>query len=70
MKRRLQIVGIVGAVIVAAVIALPFGINVDSFRPKLETELSAAIGRPVRSGQPESLVFREDGVGTGSGDRR
>jgi hypothetical protein len=37
MKRRLQIVGMVSAVIVAAVIALPFGVNVNSFRPKLES---------------------------------
>ena len=57
MKRRLQIVGIVGAVIVAAVIALPFGISVDSFRPKLETELSAAIGRPVRMGNLSLSFF-------------
>ena len=57
MKRRLQIVGIVCAVIVAAVIALPFGINVNSFRPKLETELSSAIGRPVRVGNLSLSFF-------------
>jgi AsmA protein len=50
MKRRLQIVGMVCGVIVAAMIALPFGVNINSFRPQLETELSAAIGRPVRVG--------------------
>ena len=57
MKRRLQIVGIVCAVIVAAVIALPFGVNVNSFRPKLETELSSAIGRPVRVGNLSLSFF-------------
>jgi AsmA protein len=57
MKRRLQIVGMVGAVIVAAVIALPFGVNVNSFRPKLETELSSAIGRPVRVGNLSLSFF-------------
>jgi AsmA protein len=57
MKRRLQIVGMVCAVIVAAVIALPLGINVNSFRPKLETELSSAIGRPVRVGNLSLSFF-------------
>jgi AsmA protein len=57
MKRRLQVVGIVSAVIVAAVIALPFGVNVNSFRPTLETELSAAIGRPVRVGNLSLSFF-------------
>ena len=57
MKRRLQIVGMVCAVIVAAAIALPFGVNVNSFRPKLETELSSAIGRPVRVGNLSLSFF-------------
>ena len=48
MKRRLQIVGIVAAVIVAAVIALPFGVNVNSFRPKLESDFPRRSG--ARSG--------------------
>jgi AsmA protein len=50
MKRKLRIAGIVLAVIVVAVIALPFGLNANSFRPKLESELSAALGRPVTLG--------------------
>ena len=50
MKRKLRITGIVGGVIVVAVIALPFGLNANSFRPKLESELSAALGRPVTVG--------------------
>ena len=44
MKRALKIIGIVFAVILLAVIALPFLINVNSFRPKLEAELSTALG--------------------------
>jgi len=51
MKRTLRIVGIVFAVIVVAVIALPFGVDVNSFRPKLESELSSALARPVKVGK-------------------
>jgi len=50
MKRVLKIVGIVLVVILLAVIALPFLINVNSFRPKLESELSTALGREVKVG--------------------
>jgi len=50
MKRALKIIGIVVVVILLAVIALPFLINVNSFRPKLETELSTALGRQVKVG--------------------
>ena len=50
MKRGLRIAGIVLGVIVVAVIALPFGVNVNSFRPRLEQELSSALGRPVTVG--------------------
>ncbi|HKS72703.1 MAG TPA: AsmA family protein [Terriglobales bacterium] len=50
MKRTLRIVGIVLAVIVIALIALPFLIDVNSFRPKLESELTTALGRDVKVG--------------------
>jgi AsmA protein len=50
MKSALKIVGIVVAIILLAVIALPFLVNVNSFRPKLESELSAALGRQVSVG--------------------
>jgi AsmA protein len=50
MNRTLKIVGIVLVIILLAVIALPFLINVNSFRPKLESELSTALGRQVKVG--------------------
>lgn len=50
MKRALKIIGIVLLVLLIAVIVLPFGLNVNSFRPKLESELSAALGRRVKVG--------------------
>lgn len=50
MKRVLKIVGIVVVIILLVVIALPFLVNVNSFRPKLESELSTALGREVKVG--------------------
>jgi AsmA protein len=50
MNRILKIVGIVFAILLLLVIALPFLINVNSFRPKLESELSTALGREVKVG--------------------
>jgi AsmA protein len=50
MKRTIRIVGIILAVILVAIIALPFLINVNSFRPKLESELTSALGRDVKVG--------------------
>jgi AsmA protein len=50
MKRALKIIGIVVAILIVVVIALPFVVNVNSFRPKLESELSTALGRPVTIG--------------------
>jgi AsmA protein len=50
MKRSLKIAGIVIAVLLVVIIALPFLVNVNSFRPRLESELSTALGRDVKVG--------------------
>src|SRR5262249_56456134 len=50
MNRTLKIVGIVVAVLLVMLIALPFLINVNSFRPKIESEASTALGRQVTIG--------------------
>jgi AsmA protein len=50
MKRALQIVGIIVAVLLLIAIVLPFVVNVNSFRPRLESELSSALGRQVKVG--------------------
>src|SRR5215472_8785020 len=49
-KRWLRIGGIAVAILVLILIALPFLINVNSFRPKVESEASAALGRQVTVG--------------------
>jgi AsmA protein len=46
----LKIVGIVVAILLVVLIALPFLINVNSFRPKIEAELTSALGRQVTLG--------------------
>ncbi len=48
--KALKIVGIVVAVLLLIVITLPFLINVNSFRPKLESALTEALGREVKVG--------------------
>jgi AsmA protein len=48
--KALKIIGIVVVILLLAVIALPFLINVNSFRPKLESALTEALGREVKVG--------------------
>jgi AsmA protein len=50
MKRALKIVAIVIGVLIVVVLALPFVVNVNSFRPRIESELSTALGRKVSIG--------------------
>jgi AsmA protein len=50
MNRRLKIVGIVVAVLIVIVIAIPFFIDANAFRPKLESELTTALGRQATVG--------------------
>ncbi len=50
MNRRLKIVGIVVAVLIVIVIAIPFFIDANAFRPKLESELTDTLGRPAKVG--------------------
>jgi AsmA protein len=48
--KALKIIGIIVVVLVLVAIALPFLINVNSFRPKLESALTEALGREVKVG--------------------
>jgi AsmA protein len=49
-NRRVKIAGIVAAIVLIILIALPLFININSFRPKIESEASSALGRPVKLG--------------------
>src|SRR5882724_11293920 len=57
MKRLIVISGIVVAVILLVVVLVPLFINVDSFRPDLETKLSAALNREVHIGKLDASIF-------------
>jgi AsmA protein len=48
--KALKIVGIVVVILLLIVITIPFLINVNSFRPKLESSLTEALGREVKVG--------------------
>ncbi len=50
MKRLLKIVGIILVVLIVAVIAIPFLIDANTFKPRLESELTGALGRQVTVG--------------------
>lgn len=57
MKRILKIVAIVLGVLIVIAIALPFFIDANTFRPKLESELTEALGREVKVGNLKLSVF-------------
>ena len=49
-NRTVKIVAIVVGVLILLVIAIPFFIDANAFRPRLESELTAALGRQVKVG--------------------
>ena len=51
-------VGLLLAVLILAVISVPFLINVDQFRPTLQSELTSALGRPVTLGNLQLKILR------------
>ena len=53
----LKIIGIIVAVLIVLVIALPFFIDANIFRPKLESELTDALGRQVKVGNLKLSLF-------------
>ena len=50
MKRILKILAIIVGVLIVIAIAVPFFIDANTFRPKLESELTEALGRQVKVG--------------------
>jgi len=61
MKRILKILAIVVGVLIVILIALPFLVDVNAFRPKLESELTDVLGRQVKVGNL-SLSLLSGGV--------
>lgn len=57
MKKILKIVGIVVVILILIVIALPFVVNVNKFKPTLETNLTSALGRKVDIGNIELSIL-------------
>jgi AsmA protein len=57
MKRTLKIAAIVIAVLIIILIAIPLFVDANTFRPKLEAELSDALGRQVKVGNLSLSLF-------------
>ncbi len=57
MKPIYKIIGIAVAVLLLIAIALPFLINVNNFRPQIESNLSTTLGRPVKVGNLSLSIF-------------
>src|SRR5271156_291905 len=50
MTKTMKIVAAAAGVVVLAIAAVPLFVNVNTFRPKIEAELTAALGRQVKVG--------------------
>jgi len=49
-NNALKVAGIVIALLIVVAIVVPFLVNVNAFRPQIESSLSSALGRPVKVG--------------------
>lgn len=49
-NKILKIAGIVVAALIVLALAIPLFVNVNNYRPQIESSLSAALGRPVKLG--------------------
>jgi len=49
-KTALKVAGIVVALLIVIAIAVPLLVNVNNFRPQIESTLSTSLGRPVKVG--------------------
>lgn len=56
-NRTVRIVAIVAAVLIVALIAIPLFVNVNTYRPEIESNLSSALGRPVKVGNLSLSIF-------------
>lgn len=57
MKKPLIIVAVVVVLLLIVIVALPFLIDVNQFKPKLQSDLGAALGRKVEVGNIKLAIF-------------
>ena len=57
MNSKVKIAAIVIGVLILIAIIIPLFINANSFRPKLESDLSSALGRQVKVGNLSLSLF-------------
>jgi AsmA protein len=58
MNKKLRNIVIAVAVIIVILLVLPYFVNVESFRPKIESELSSALGRKAEIGDLSLSILR------------
>src|SRR5580693_1115879 len=56
-KTVYKVLAIAVALLIVVAVALPFLVNVNSFRPEIESNLSSALGRPAKVGNLGLSVF-------------
>lgn len=56
-KRWIKVVAAIVALLVIAVVLIPFFVNADTFRPMLQNQLSAALGRRITLGHLSLSLF-------------
>src|SRR5580658_9927385 len=56
-KTVYKVLAIAVALLIVVAIALPFLVNVNSFRPEIESNLGSALGRPVKVGNLGLSIF-------------
>ena len=56
-KKPLVIIGVIVAVILLILLALPLFVNANKFKPTLETQLTSALGRKVTIGNISLAIF-------------
>src|SRR3954467_8653856 len=57
MKRVIRVAGIVAIILILIAVALPFLVNANQFRPRLESTLTTALGRQVKVGDLKLALF-------------
>jgi AsmA protein len=58
MKKVLIVIGVIIVVLVVIVVAVPFFVDANQFRPRIETQLTDALGRQVKIGNLSLSLWR------------